>query len=116
ETLLYHIRDQLQESAEASGAWGRTLLDHHAVSGAKAELEIGAGAAPVDLIVGKAKGHDLVVVGAGAPRLLGKALLGPRTQEISDRVVGNVLVVRSRGEGGAMGRRLMLLRRYFLPE
>ena len=40
----------------------------------------------------------------------------PRTQEISDRVVGNVLVVRNRGEGGALGRRMMLLRRYFLPE
>ncbi|MHB1262516.1 MAG: amino acid permease [Thermoplasmatota archaeon] len=116
ETLLYHIRDERQESAEARQAWGRTLLDHHAVSGAKADLEIGTAHDPVDLIVARSKVHDLVVVGAGSPRLLGKGLLGPRTQEISDRVAVNVLVVRNRGEGGVMGRRLMLLRRYFLPE
>jgi amino acid transporter/nucleotide-binding universal stress UspA family protein len=118
QTLLYHIRDErhTDDSPQARQAWGRTLLDHHAVPGAKAELEIEASGDPVDLLVAKAKTHDLVVVGAGAPRLLGKGLLGPRTQAISDRVGANVLVVRNRGEGGAMGRRLMLLRRYFLPE
>ena len=116
QTLLYHIRDERRETTEARQAWGRTLLDHHAVSGAKSELEVETSGDPVGLIVAKAKGHDLVVVGAGSPRLLGKGLLGPRTQAISDRVGANVLVVRNRGEGGMMGRRLMLLRRYFLPE
>lgn len=117
QTLLYHVHDERQGSTDARQAWGRTLLDHHAVAGAKAELEIGVAADPVDPVVAKAKGHDLVVVGAGAPRWLGKGLLGPRTQEISDRVSANVLIVRNRREeGGPMGRRLLLLRRYFLPE
>ena len=46
---------------------------------------------PVPAVVGKAKAYDLVVVGASNPRLWGKGLLGPRTQEISDRVPANVL-------------------------
>jgi amino acid transporter len=116
QTLLYHIRTDEGDSADARMAWGRTLLDHHAVPGAKADLEIGHAFDAVPLIVGKGKEFDLLVVGAGEPRLLGKGLLGPRTQEISDRVAGNVLVVRNGGESSVMGRRLMLLRRYFLPE
>jgi nucleotide-binding universal stress UspA family protein len=116
QTLLYHIRDERDEPAEARQAWGRTLLDHHAVAGAKSELQLGEAADPVPPLVARAKDFDLVVVGAGAPRLLGKGLLGPRTQEISDRVATNVLIVRNRREEGVMGRRLMLLRRYFLPE
>ena len=57
---------------------------------------------------------------ASTPRPWSKGLLGPRTQEISDRVAGNVLIVRSSSgrtvAPPAVGRRLLLLRRYFLPE
>jgi amino acid transporter/nucleotide-binding universal stress UspA family protein len=117
--VLYHVRTDRGETQDARQAWGRTLLDHHAVSGVKADLLIEAGEAgadPVPLVVGKAKEYDLVVVGASTPRPWSKGLLGPRTQEIADRVQGNVLIVRRRDPGGAMGRRMMLLRRYFLPE
>lgn len=116
QTLLYHVRSDGRDPAESRQAWGRTLLDHHAVAGAKAELELGEPGDPVPLLVAKAKAHDLVVVGAGEPRFLGKGLLGPRAQEISDRVAGNVLIVRNRTREGLFGRRLMLVRRYFLPE
>lgn len=116
ETLLYHLRGEGAEPEEARRAWARTLLDHHAVAGAKAELEVGSAADPVPALLERAKSHDVVVVGAGAPRWFGKGLLGPRAQEIADRVAGNVLVVRNRREDRRMGRRLVLLRRYFLPE
>jgi amino acid transporter/nucleotide-binding universal stress UspA family protein len=114
--VLYHVRTEESESADARQAWGKTLLDHHAVAGVKADLEVDAGHDPVPLVVGKAKEYDLVVVGASTPRPWSKALLGPRTQAIADRVQGNVLIVRRRDPGGTLGRRLMLLRRYFLPE
>jgi amino acid transporter/nucleotide-binding universal stress UspA family protein len=121
EAVLYHVRTDGGEPADARAAWGRTLLDHHAVAGVKAELELAEGGGrdprdPVPLVVGKAKDYDLVVVGASTPRPWSKALLGPRTQAIADRTQGNVLIVRRRDPGGAMGRRMMLLRRYFLPE
>jgi len=116
QTVLYHVRTDPGEPEDARQAWGRTLLDHHAVAGVKAELETEAGKDPVPLVVGKAKAYDLVVVGASRPRIWSKALLGPRTQEISDRTTGNVLIVRRRSQGKGMGRRMVLLRRYFLPE
>lgn len=116
QALLYHVRSDEREPTEARLAWGRTLLDHHAVANVKADLEVEDAHDPVARVVAKAKDFDLVVVGASSPRPWSKGLLGPRTQEISDRVAGNVLIVRRRGEGGKMGRRLLLLRRYFLPE
>jgi amino acid transporter/nucleotide-binding universal stress UspA family protein len=118
QAVLYHVKTE-GESEDARQAWGKTLIDHHAVSGVKADLETQAGKEGMDvvpLVVGKAKEYDLVVVGASTPRPWSQALLGPRTQEISDRVAGNVLIVRRRDQGGRMGRKLLLLRRYFLPE
>ena len=117
QTVLYHVRTDELESDEARRAWGKTLLDHHAVAGARADLVTDAGSDPVPLVVGKSKEYDLVVVGASRPRPWSKALLGPRTQDIADRVAGNVLIVRRRDQGGGRwGRRMLLLRRYFLPE
>lgn len=114
--VLYHVQTSETETRDARQAWGKTLLDHHAVAGVKADFELEPGHDPVPLVVGKAKEYDLVVVGASTPRPWSKGLLGPRAQEIADRVQGNVLIVRRRDPGGAMGRRMMLLRRYFLPE
>jgi amino acid transporter/nucleotide-binding universal stress UspA family protein len=116
ETVLYHVRTNEVEPEDARAAWGRTLLNHHAVPGVKAELSMEAGHDPVPLVAAKAKGFDLLVVGASTPRPWSQGLLGPRSQAIADRSPGNVLIVRRKDAGGMMGRRLMLLRRYFLPE
>jgi amino acid transporter/nucleotide-binding universal stress UspA family protein len=114
--LLYHVRSDEREPADGRKAWARTLLDHHAVAGVKADAEVEDAHDPVAKVVAKAQDYDLVVVGASAPLPWSKGLLGPRTQAIADGVPGNVLIVRRHDEGGTLGRRLLLLRRYFLPE
>lgn len=109
-----------QELASAREAWARSSLDHHTVAGVKADLVMLDAPDAVKAVAERAKGQDLVVLGASTPRPWSKGLIGPRTQEISDRVAGNVLIVRSSSgrtmAPPALGRRLLLLRRYFLPE
>lgn len=100
--------------------WATTLREQHGVAGAQSEVTVESAPEAVPLIVAKAAGHDLVIIGASAPPLLSKSLLGPRTRAISDAVAGNVLIVRSprspmAGPPG-LGRKLMSLRRYILPE
>jgi nucleotide-binding universal stress UspA family protein len=119
ETTLYHVEESEQE-ASAGAEWGRAILAAHAVPGSKAVAEHEPGPV-VKRILEKARGYDLVVVGARVvPRLGRKNLLGPRTQEITDRAPGNLLIVRSVSAGGArlnwLGRRFMSVRRYFQPE
>lgn len=118
---MFHVRTpEVEETAAAREAWARSALEHNKVPDVKAELEVLEAPDAVKAVTDKAKGHDLVVLGASSPRMWSKGLLGPRTQEISDRVAGNVLVVRSSSgrtmAPPAVGRRLLLLRRYFLPE
>jgi amino acid transporter/nucleotide-binding universal stress UspA family protein len=122
ETTLYHVDEDVEtpEAKEAAAGWGLDLLAANALPGSRAKVEHEPGPV-VKRILDKARGFDLVVVGARvAPRLGRKALLGPRTQEITDRAPGNILIVRSVSAGGArlnwMGRRLMTVRRYFQPE
>ncbi len=118
---MFHVRTpDVEETLAARESWAQSVLDHNKVADAQATLEVIEAADAVKAVADKAKGHDLVILGASSPRMWSKGLLGPRTQEISDRVAGNVLVVRS-SSGRTMappivGRRLLLLRRYFLPE
>jgi amino acid transporter len=115
---LFHVRGP-HETAEQATLWGRTQLEHHAVAGVKTAWEAGEGNV-VRAVLDKSRGHDLVVVGANvASRPWRKNLFGPRTQEVADRVAGNVLLVLSAGahpEENWWGRWLLRLRRYFLPE
>ncbi|MEA3204286.1 MAG: hypothetical protein QOI63_1966 [Thermoplasmata archaeon] len=118
EVTLYKVDEPEKEPTDP--AWGQDVLAAHALPGAHARVEHEPGPV-VKLILEKARHFDLVVVGARvAPRLGRKTLLGPRTQEITDRAPGNILIVRSVAAGGAraswMGRRLMTIRRYFQPE
>ncbi len=103
-----------------TAAWTQAEADLHAVPGAKLSLETVTADDVVKAVAEKGKGHDLVVVGASRAVPWSKGLLGPRTQGITDAVTGNVLVVRSSSGRKAgppvVGRRLLLLRRYFLPE
>lgn len=118
--LLYHATAP-GENAEAAEARGKALLAQNAVPGVATELRTEPGPA-IRKVLDQSRGHDLVVVGASAtPKWWRKGVLGPRTQEITDRVAGNVLIVRSgQGMGGPggnwLGRRLMQARRYFQTE
>ena len=120
ETTFYHVSSP-NDPADARNAWGRTLLDQHAVAGTRASLQLEEGSA-VPRVIERSRGEDLVVVGASmAPRPWRKNILGPRTQEIADRVAGNVLIVRgasamAAGRSNWLGRRLLAIRRYFQPE
>jgi nucleotide-binding universal stress UspA family protein len=119
ETTLYHV-DESDETTEEKAVWGQALLAEHAVADSRAKVEHEPGPV-VRRILDKARGFDLVVVGARvAPGIRRKTLLGPRTQEITDRAPGNILIVRSANAGGAkanwFGRRFMSVRRYFQPE
>lgn len=109
-----------EATAPVATAWTQTEVDLHAVPGTKVTLETVTAADVVKAVADKGKGHDLIVVGASRAVPWSKGLLGPRTQGITDAVTGNVLVVRSssgRTTGPPIfGRRLLLLRRYFLPE
>ena len=115
---LYHVGTTLDEDL---GLWGRNLLDQSAVAGVKTDVATDQGN-PVRLVLDRSRGHDLVVIGASvAQRPWRKTILGPRTQEIADRVAGNVLIVRSGAgmggpKGNILGRAIIQLRRYFLPE
>jgi amino acid transporter/nucleotide-binding universal stress UspA family protein len=117
---LYHV-SQANESTAERQAWASGLLEASAVAGMKAEISLESGD-PVPLVLKKSRGADLVVVGANvAPRIWRRSLLGAKTQEIADRVAGNVLLVRrvtgKRGAGGNwLGRRIVQLGRYFQPE
>lgn len=118
--VLYHVRGADEADAESGMAWGKILLDHHAVDGVKTEMEMHASMRPLQQVIEKARGFDLVVVGTNSRGVWSKSLLGPRAQEIAENVTANVLIVRSHpgmlGSRGHFGRRLMVLRRYFLPE
>lgn len=98
----------------------RITLDQNAVVGVK--TEVSGGEAGIAAVLDKARSHDLVIVGASvAQRPWRKGILGPSTQEVADRVATNVLIVLSgAGMGGPkghwLGRRLLQIRRYFLPE
>lgn len=118
---LYHVRTKDEpEPLESRKVWASITLEHNRVPDTKTDLDVVEDDNVVRAVAEKAKGHDLVIVGASMPRLWSKGLVGPSTQEISDKVAGNVLIVRSssgRTMGPpAIGRRLLLLRRYFLPE
>jgi amino acid transporter/nucleotide-binding universal stress UspA family protein len=115
QAVLFHVQEP-EEAPEAHAAWARDLLDHHAVAGAEAHLESPAAKDAVEAVVQRAADCDLVVVGASAPAWWSRSLLGWRAQEIADRAPANVLLVRRRVSGSNLGRRLVLLRRYFLPE
>ena len=117
---LFHVTTPTEVTDGSQASWGRTLLEHNAVAGVKTEISSEEGAV-VRKVLDRSRGHDLVVVGASvARRPWRKNILGHRTQEIADRVAGNVLIVRSGGLGGPkgniLGRTLIQLRRYFLPE
>ncbi len=119
-TMLTVREGSETEPAGAREAWARSALAHHAVPGVKADLELADADDATKAVAERAKGQDLVILGASTPRPWSKGLIGPRTQEISDKVAGNVLIVRSSSgrtmAPPALGRRLLLLRRYFLPE
>jgi amino acid transporter/nucleotide-binding universal stress UspA family protein len=122
QTVLYHVQGP-GETEEGRKALGRALLDQHAIQGSATAMELEPEGPVVKKVLDKARGYDLVVVGASvAPRLWRKSLLGPKTQEITDRIPGNVLIVRGAvGPAGGykgtwLGRRLMAVRRYFQPE
>lgn len=117
-TTVLQVRMQDAPGASTFAAWGPLELEHHAVPGARALLDTVDAPDVVRCVVERAKGHDLVVVGASRALPWNKGLLGPRTEGIANGVTGNVLVVRaSRGRRPPIvGRRLLLLRRYFLPE
>jgi amino acid transporter/nucleotide-binding universal stress UspA family protein len=117
EVTLYKVDEP---EAAPDPAWGQEVLAANALHGAPAKVEHEPGPV-VKKILEKARAYDLVVVGARvAPRLGRKTLLGPRTQEITDRAPGNILIVRTATPTGArltwLGRRLMTVRKYFLPE
>lgn len=118
---LYHVRTKDEpEPLESRKVWASITLEHNRVPDSRTDLDVVEADDAVRAVVEKSKGHDLVILGASMPRLWSKGLVGPSTQEISDRVAGNVLIVRSssgRTMGPpALGRRLLMLRRYFLPE
>jgi amino acid transporter/nucleotide-binding universal stress UspA family protein len=118
-TTFYHVSGP-RESMEERTEWGRGLLDRHAVPGSRTTLQLEEGSA-VPQVLERSRGEDLVVVGASmSPRPWRKNILGPRTQEIADRVAGNVLIVRGAsvrpGSSNWLGRRLLAIRRYFQPE
>ncbi|MEA3143713.1 MAG: hypothetical protein QOG31_1037 [Thermoplasmata archaeon] len=117
DVTLYKVDEG---DAPADTSWGQDVVAANAVPGSHASVEHEPGPV-VKKILEKARGYDLVVVGARvAPRLGRKTLLGPRTQEITDRAPGNILIVRNATPGGDrltwLGRRLITLRRYFQPE
>jgi nucleotide-binding universal stress UspA family protein len=117
---LFHVRGPNDKTAPAT-VWGRNTLEHHQVAGVKTEPVSEEGLL-VRKVLDRSRGHDLVVLGASvAQRPWRKSILGPRTQEIADRVAGNVLLVRPGAglggpKGNILGRAMMQLRRYFLPE
>lgn len=116
---LFHANPE--DGGEARQLWGRNLLEQNQVPGVKTDMESVEGPT-IRRVLDRSRGHDLVVVGATvAQRPWRKNVLGPATQEIADRVAGNVLIVRSgAGMGGPrgniLGRALMQVRKYFLPE
>jgi nucleotide-binding universal stress UspA family protein len=83
----------------------------------KSEMEQGE---VIRKVLDKSRGADLVVVGGKTSRRIwAKGLLGAKTQEITDRVAGNVLIVRSADAAKGnnwFGRMLIQLRRYVQPE
>lgn len=120
QAVLFHVQAE-PSSDESRGAWGRALLEQNQVLAADTRFELGIGA-PVAKVLERSRQSDLIVVGASmSPRPWRKSLLGPRTQEIADRVACNVLIVRagdtvSGPHSNWLGRRLLAVRRYFQPE
>ncbi|HEX2065322.1 MAG TPA: amino acid permease [Candidatus Thermoplasmatota archaeon] len=118
EATLYKVEEPEQEPFDPE--WGKAVAAANAVPGSQVRVEHEPGPV-VKRILDKARGYDLVVVGARVvPRLGRKTLLGPRTQEITDRASVNLLIVRNATPGGDrlswVGRRLMTVRKYFQPE
>ncbi len=118
--LLYQVAESDAEVPELQ-AWGRDQLQRFAIPGVETEASFESGP-PVRKVLDKSRGFDIVVVGGQtSPRIWAKGLLGPKTQEITDRVAGNVLIVRS-GRGPAsrraswLGRRFIQIRRYIQPD
>jgi hypothetical protein len=117
---LYHAAKTEAEVAELK-AWGATILEKNVIAGVPSEALFEAGPA-VRKVLDKSRGCDLVIVGGQtSPRIWAKGLLGPRTQEITDRVAGNVLIVRTahgpiRRRASWVGRRFIQIRRYVQPE
>ncbi len=120
KVLLYHAVGKPEEEAQLR-AESQAQASSFGMSDVPTSVEVESGAA-VRKVLDKSRGFDLVVVGGQtSPRIWAKGLLGPRTQEITDRVAGNVLIVRS-GKGAVrrraswLGRRFIQIRRYVQPE
>ncbi len=120
KVLLYHAMAKDAEQVEMQDE-GRKQLERYASPGVEADAVFETGPA-VRKVLDKSRGYDLVVVGGQTSgRLWAKSLLAQRTQEITDRVAGNVLIVRSVGRAGKrksswLGRRFIQIRRYVQPE
>lgn len=115
KATLLHVASG-SEDVEKRRGWAETMARTHAQQ--PMEVDVRQGDA-VREVLEATRGVDVVVVGATtAPRLWRKSLLGPKSQEILDRVGANVLVVRSADSQQArwMGRRLMAVLRYIQPE
>lgn len=117
--LLLYQAARTSEEVPGLEEWARSALEAAALPGAdtKAEMEQGE---TIRRVLDKSRGADLVVVGGKTSRRIwAKGLLGAKTQEITDRVAGNVLIVRSAGAAKGsnwFGRMLIQLRRYVQPE
>lgn len=91
---------------EARKARGRALVQQAGAADLPVEILIERGADPVQSILRKAKGYELVVVGATTEPAWRNYLFGHKPEQITERFQGSVLMVK-----GHMGKRSETLRR-----
>lgn len=108
---LYNVVPPAEEPGfvhAGRAARGRTLLAQNGASELNAKVIIEHGEDPVATVVKKARGYDLVVVGASTEPAWRNYLFGQKTEQIASRVPGSVLMVKShQGRRSETMRRLM---------
>jgi nucleotide-binding universal stress UspA family protein len=94
-----------EAQVEARIARGRSLMQQAGASDVQSKIDVVRGRDPVEEIIRRAKGYDLLVVGATTEPVWRNYLFGAKPELITERFPGSVLMVKSH-----MGRRTQLLR------
>jgi len=118
---LYHVMGIDEEGAGARMARGQSLLEQNAIPGVEAQLDLDRAPRVISRLVEKSKEYGLVVVGATTESAWRNYLFGHKTEEVSDRAHGNVLMVKAHHGPAAhrtrqFSRRLKAIRRYLMPK
>ena len=96
--------DEMMDAARK--AKGRALLQQSGAGEARTEIVIEHGSDPVECIVRKGEGYDLLVVGATTEPAWRNYLFGAKPEQITERFQGSVLMVKSH-----LGKRSETMRR-----